>query len=63
MVRALEPGAAVRVLRATPIALSAQFLSVPADVLTFHPARGAWCLSEVIGRLIEFRQPRVGLVI
>jgi hypothetical protein len=53
MVRALEPAAAARVLRAAAIAVSEQFISVPADVVTYHPARGAWCLSEVIGHLIE----------
>lgn len=49
----LEPAEIARLLPATVTLLRAELAAVPERVLGWHPARGEWCVKEVLGHLIE----------
>ena len=50
---ALTPRQAAECLRASLAAIRAELGGLPPDVHAWHPARGEWCLKEVVGHLIE----------
>ncbi len=51
--RPLTPGEVARLLESAAAAIHAEIAALGDDVLAWHPARGEWCVKEVIGHLIE----------
>ena len=49
----LTPGETAAALRAAGRAIQAELTGLPTAVLTWHPARGEWCVLETLGHLIE----------
>lgn len=49
----LTPREVAELLRSTATALRAELTTLPAPVLSWHPAPGEWCAKEILGHLIE----------
>jgi len=52
----LHPREVAGLLRAAASVLRTELSSLPAPLLAWHPAPGAWCAKEVVGHLIEAEQ-------
>ena len=49
----LNPALAAGLLRTAIEIVRAEFPALPKPALAWHPARGEWCVKEVLGHLIE----------
>ena len=49
----LQPAQIVRLLRSSTAAIETETRAAPAELRTWHPAPGEWCIHEVLGHLIE----------
>jgi hypothetical protein len=49
----LKPPVVAALLQSAAATIHAELAALPATVLAFHPAEGAWCAKEVLGHLIE----------
>jgi hypothetical protein len=49
----LHPPAAAALLQSAAATIHAELAALPVPVLEFHPAKGEWCVKEVLGHLIE----------
>jgi hypothetical protein len=51
--RHLTPADVARLLEATGAEIEAEVRALPAELATWHPADGEWCVNEVIGHVVE----------
>jgi hypothetical protein len=57
---ALRPAEAAALLRASLATIRAEVAGLPPEVHAWHPARGEWCVKEVVGHLLESEERGFG---
>ena len=51
--RPLNPSDVARLLEAAGAEIEAEVRAMPAELATWHPAEGEWCVNEVLGHIVE----------